>query len=770
MKINAINQLKAGEIIYNEGDAPGCLYMVLKGKICVKGRGYVTNCGAGAVVGFEQLDGESFANMCYAPDAAGVYALGADNLKNLAALLASNKEYGGIAVFTQSGMLRDLYAHYKQLKKESHDILIELKSAYAGYQEIIAVSGCKAVMIPEISTLTPYEGELPQEDQIEAAFEYSKIPLDTIKAFYAPCESLTANTVRDIYNKAVTVRKACDELCDYIINLFMLYAGDEFNSLFRAMLSLGVEMKAAGARTDELEELIGGCFACRDRIKKLITEKTGSSWYDNDKEMQELYLSYVQGNDFRSEDEADSAADGNAIILADMLTDCLNQLFNFCGFPEDKAEALSKSVDKYIQLEDHDATDEDTRKLRQMLSMYYYDLYLRTALNFLDGQPAPPAVEMFLDFGLLSEKLLTNEQLIELASVKNEICNDPCRVFTMSQWLSKIYNGEREPSRNGMGQDYTDMIREKRKQGAIDEKTEKLMLSDKKKKLEHEIKEVMMAGNRVVNGQLSIFVPFIHSGMFIGKMQKAYCTGTVINNTVKKLLNIDFSIFHRETLYSDPAGGIDKEYLMKQVFPEFVVFPIVGQNVIMWQEISGRKRDSVGRFFVPAFTYSNLEDAMIKAFGRFKWDLCKTIQGPNWNNIQIHSLTSEYSDYIQFYKKNRDLSDERREKIKLQIQRGRNNLREIFTLDYEIWIKNESNGAMKLNKVARDMLATYCPFAAPIRQKLISQPMYEEAFTRDTRERGKRKKDLQLRIKGLETKGIKIPDEIRETLKFYSEM
>ena len=453
-----------------------------------------------------------------------------------------------------------------------------------------------------------------------------------------------------------------------------------------------------------------------------------------------------------------------------MLTDCLKQLFDYSEFPSDKAEVFAQSIDRFSKLEDRESTDEDIRKLRQILTMHYYDLYMRTALKYFEGQPAPPAVEMFLDFGLVSEKLLTNEQLVELAAVKNEVSNDPCPVFSMSTWLNKIYNGEREPSRNGMGQDYTDMLREMRKQGSIDERTEKHMLADKKKKLEHEIKEVMMAGNRVVNGQLSTFVPFIHSGMFVGKMQKAYNTGAAVNGIVKKLLTIDFSIFHRETLYSDPAGGIDKEYLMKQVFPEFIVFPMVGQNVIMWQEISGKKRDSVGRFFIPAFSYVNMEDAMIKAFGRFKWDLCKTIQGPNWNNIQIKSLTSEYSDYIQFYKKNRDLSDERREKIKLQIQRGRNNLREVFTLDYEIWIKNESNGAMKLNKVARDMLATYCPFAAPIRQKLISQPMYEEAFARDTRERGKRKKDLQLRIKGLETKGINVPEEIRETLRFFAEM
>ncbi|MBO4416418.1 MAG: cyclic nucleotide-binding domain-containing protein [Lachnospiraceae bacterium] len=770
MKVNAINQLKANEIIYNEGDATGCLYMVLKGKLCLKGQGYITNCTAGAVVGFEQLEGEGSNNICYSPDGAGVYMLNAENSKNLGALLSSNKDYSGIAVFTQTNMLKELYLHYRRLCKEAEGLFTEIKDTYAEYQKIIEVSGCKAVMIPEIARLEQYNSGKFDTDRIEAYLEYLKIPMDTIKAFYAPCAMLAAETLRHIYEQESELQDECNEVCEYIISLFMLYAGDELNSLFRGLLTLGLEMKAANKATDELEDLIGRCFACRDRIKKLITENTGHMWYDNDEEIKAIYLSYAKGDDFRAEGEADQAADSKAMATVESLDDCMEQLLKYAEFPEEKIDDFRRSVDEYTALEDRDSTDDKVRKLRQMLAIYYYDLYLRAALKYLEGEPADPAVEMLLDFGLLSEKLLTREQLVELVSVKQELSEEPCKVYSMSKWLSMIYAGKRDASRNGMGQDYIEILREKRKQNAIDEKTEKMLLNDKKKKLEHEIKEVMMAGNRVVNGQLSIFVPFIHSGMFIGNMQKAYNTQNRVNAAVTRTLNIDFSLFHRETLYSDPAGGIEKEYLMKQVFPEFIVFPIVGQNVIMWQDITGRKRDSAGRFFVPAFAYNNIEDVMIKAFGQYRWELCKTIQGPNWNNIQFHSLTSEYADYIQFYKKNHDLSEERREKIKMQIQRGRNNLRDIFALDYEIWIKNEANGAMKLNKVAREMLATFCPFAAPIRKKLVSQPMYEEAFARDARERGKRGRELALKIKGLETKGVVIPDEIRETLRFFTEM
>ena len=93
-----------------------------------------------------------------------------------------------------------------------------------------------------------------------------------------------------------------------------------------------------------------------------------------------------------------------------------------------------------------------------------------------------------------------------------------------------------------MGQDYAEMLRELRQQGTIDERGEKELMRDKKRKLEHEVKEVLMAGNRVVNGQLSIFVPVIHSGMLIGSLTKAYNSAAKINEEVRKLLEIDFSL------------------------------------------------------------------------------------------------------------------------------------------------------------------------------------------------------------------------------------
>ena len=127
-------------------------------------------------------------------------------------------------------------------------------------------------------------------------------------------------------------------------------------------------------------------------------------------------------------------------------------------------------------------------------------------------------------------------------------------------------------------------------------------------------------------------------------------------------------------------------------------------------------------------------------------------------------------DYIQFYRKNRELSDEAREKVKLQIQKGRNNSREIFLIDYETWIKNESNGSMKMNKVAREIIATYCPFEKSLRAKLGAQRPYEIAMARSQRTALKKKQELDLRIRAIQKEKAEVPPEIMEAYRFYAEM
>lgn len=51
--------------------------------------------------------------------------------------------------------------------------------------------------------------------------------------------------------------------------------------------------------------------------------------------------------------------------------------------------------------------------------------------------------------------------------------------------------------------------------------------------------------------------------------------------------------------------------------------------------------------------------------------------GNYWNDLREHSLTAEYCDYMQFYKKNKDLSEEIKDKIRTQYKNCRNNTRDV---------------------------------------------------------------------------------------------
>jgi len=66
------------------------------------------------------------------------------------------------------------------------------------------------------------------------------------------------------------------------------------------------------------------------------------------------------------------------------------------------------------------------------------------------------------------------------------------------------------------------------------------------------------------------------------------------------------------------------------------------------------------------------------------------------------------------------LSADVKEKIKTALTRARNNYREVFVSDYIGWMKYESQGSFRLNKVARDIFIRYCPFSKEVRQNLAS--------------------------------------------------
>ena len=166
-------------------------------------------------------------------------------------------------------------------------------------------------------------------------------------------------------------------------------------------------------------------------------------------------------------------------------------------------------------------------------------------------------------------------------------------------------------------------------------------------------------------------------------------------------------------------------------------------------------------------TVADVTEMLIEVSGRFRWEMCRKIQGVHWNDITEPSLTSEYNDYIQYYRKNHELTAEAREKVKNALYKAKNNYREVFVKDYQNWIKYESRGSFRLNKVARDIIFRYCPFSKEIRKDLLTNPMYRDIFEKYEILRGRKIRHLELWYDRYQKKGGEITEELQVNREFY---
>ena len=456
--------------------------------------------------------------------------------------------------------------------------------------------------------------------------------------------------------------------------------------------------------------------------------------------------------------------------LMEVLKDSMLQILKFAGIaPKDQKEIIA-SVQAFVDEKDRMSTQDEIRKIKKQITTYFFQIYQNCVFRWFDNASVPIAVQLFLNYGYLDERLLDEEQIRFLYMQMQETHDKlEYRIYTMPEWLKEIYEGRKEPSRNNFEQDYRDFLREEKRTGKITEKQEAEYLEDNRRKVIFEIENMFTSNNKIVNGKLSTYVPILYKDEIYGHLDRLYLSKKQICDEIIELEKKDFTIFQREVLYTNPELKIDKEYVIKRVYPDVILTPVYGTASSMWQEITGKKRDTPGRFIFPVIAEGELDKLVTKAFGRFHWEYCRCEQGASWNNIQYKSLTSEYMDYIQYYRKNHDLTEEKREKIKAQILKARNNSREIFLIDYELWIYYESKAALKLNKVARLILAAYCPFNKEIREMLKSNAAFADALMAHQKIFGEKKREWEMRIKRRENKNLEVPQEFYDTYRYYAD-
>ena len=445
----------------------------------------------------------------------------------------------------------------------------------------------------------------------------------------------------------------------------------------------------------------------------------------------------------------------------------LDTILDFAGLDRDKELSFREHVALYKAASDKSSTNDDCSRLRRTLTEEFHLLYSEVFERSLSVSDLPVPVRMFLYFGYVDEKLAGEDNCIilyRLACFMN--ASGQSGVYTFYDWLMAIYNGEKNPSRSELDEDFDDFLYQQKRKGTLSAAELTALENNSLEKVRYELQNLFPSANKVTFGRIPAYCPLFTSENVLKDLNTSFITPERISSALNMLKKIDFSAFYRETIDYEAYQSMNREPIHVEYLPDIILMPNAGIRGSLWQEIEGKKRNSPSRMILPIFYMENLDTAMVRMTGEFRWEMCKRIQSGRWNDVSEPSLTSEYFDFMQFYKKNNELTKDMKEKLQTSLIRAKNSFKEMFVRDYITWVLYEGNGSARLNKVARRILFMYCPFPASIDSTLEQNPMFSELLSRQKILNSQRVHKLEVLRQRLRNSATPIPDCLEQEIAF----
>ncbi len=549
-----------------------------------------------------------------------------------------------------------------------------------------------------------------------------------------------------------------DEQYQYKVQIMSYYFSDSGSDMFNLYTSLYYKL---GPSNDDAKKLYPRILEMIAEIQKdtlLCTDSIRSRIKGFEENISMLQVSGEQVDNIQ---EASSAS------LSE-LTGSLDTILDYSGLDDAFRTSFAKSLQVYQNLEDINSTDEDCGLLRKKITNDFYTLYNTVIKKHITaGDALPMPVKMFLYFGYVDEDLAGRANSVILYNLANEIGNTAqFGVYTFYDWVMAVYHGLKEPSRNEFDEDYSEYIRKQNAKSNLTDSQLEELLNDPMGKVDFELQNLFLSVNKMTFGRITTFCPVFAKDNVLKSLDSSYVTTSSLSKALEMIRNIDYSAFYRESYDYDHMNIMSKELIHVEYLPDIILTPNVGTRGVMWQEIEGKKRNSPCRMAISIFHLEDVNTTLTRLTGEFRWELCKRVQGGRWNDVTERSLTSEYFDYIQFYRKNIDLSNEAKEKVRTSLQRAKNSFKEMFVRDYIIWVLFEGTGSPRLNKVARKILLTYCPFPAKLNATLEQNPIYGELLAKKKIIDGQKLHHLRAFQQKLRISGAKVPETLEAEIRF----
>ena len=744
-----IKEFPAGTVLAQNGQAINALHLITKGTVratYLSCEFYLTK---GDVIGACGLFNNSYLFTYQAEDDVSIasYAYSASQLSTI---LRSGAEMVSRITTSMFKQFLEILDQYELARFECDTFYHYLMSSYEEYVNFCAKRKFPARTLPGLETLT----ELVLEEDVAGWMNgyYAQLrALVTAKPIKNQDPDFLLGLMLKTSEDGYQVMSVYHVLYDYkseITNLLMSENRLDFFDLYTSLLY------KIGSHADESTSLIAA-------ISTMMIQLESQPSVDKDMYKQRVAEYRERLNMLDNYAEGQSDSDGKPQDVPE-IRDSLNTILSYSGVDEETANAFRNVIHEYSKMTDKNNSDDASRRLRLNITKLFYQVYEKAFMKSLHDFNVPKILMMFFNFGYVDERLAGMDNASYLYSIVDRLPSDPSRgVYTIYEWLHAIYEGHKSPSRNELDSDYQTHIHEQKISGKITAEEEVALLKNTERQVMYELNNMFQSVNKVTFGRISTFCPIFSEHNILKELEKSLVSADKVEQAFKKIRSVDFSAYYRDMIYTNPELGIGKEYISVEILPDIILMPNVGVRGVMWQEIEGRKRTTPSRMMVSVFQMEDLTSILVRLTGDFRWEMCKRVQGARWNDISEPSLTSRYFDYIQFYKKNHDLSADAKDKIKLNMQKAKNSFKEMFIRDYDSWVLYEGSGSPRLNKIARAILFDYCPFSKEIREKLKANPLYKETMERYDIKLSQTIHHYDNLFQKLKNMGVPVPPEIK---------
>ena len=762
-----IYEFKPEETIFKEGAEVSFLGIIAEGEIKVRTTYGLLALGVGDVIGICDiwLGTYGYDYIAAVKTKVCMYAFNGANL--MRPVFGGEKKYIAVSVLSAIRFLKqqsNLQNRWYQRSKRAYG---KLKVSYEKYKNYSAKYSIESKDLDDIENLeSEYAFYTPDAYIEEVVSELSLLNLEQITGVFGSAPYFAMSFLKQVEENSHSMAVFAEKSMLFYKKTGQMFFGNNRETLYTGYYEMALNIRDIDGDIQPVVTELESILVMAQAMEAEFKEAPGVTFLSPVEKIRDA-IGVLQTS-VRTE-EAIMITDytvNEMVEAQDAFANLTKKLLDFAGISGEQKEEFMAGLTSFRMLTKSQFRAPDAMKRIHEFETLFYELY-EAVFKKKEAEGAPLWVDLFLDYGIMSDTDFNQEDRVRIYDlVKHRSYEGEYNVYTISQWLHLIYTGQREPSRDELGRDYKDFLQEFKKKKSISFEEEQEYNNDMMRKVRFEIKNFFRPNNRIVYSSNATFCPYLTGEELTGNLENCILSYEKLAKTLDEIRKVDFSLFYREYSYFDAGGQVKSLRLMTEVLPDIILIPHVGYRASMWQEIEGRKRVSPARFALPLYPQGDLKEMLLNIVARYRWEFCRTEQGVRWNDIGERSLTSEYYDYIQFYRKNNDLSDVAKQKIKEKIVRFRNNTADIFISDYMMWIKYEAEGANRLNKVCRNIMAEYCLFSKEKREYLKQNPTLNEVLSRMENKRTKKETEFSRYLLSLEKKGIAPSQELKEHLKF----